>query len=231
VNRIRLTLVCVLAAALFSGCTIRPEGVFIKKTMSEEKWQRVDNQLIENKKAAKSNPDTVNLDQSPGSIAIGEVGPYRSFNNPRTFRKAYKEYVKNMTDAGQTEQILSEQELRDMADGWTTIRVLSIPLVGIKSINALVKKGESENIGFSTTIGTILFATREDLVVASSSIEKPYWVIHKSLCRGGKAYYGCYKKYDRGLYDIFTGRELNSKMEIKPKGVLIDLTTYEKISK
>ncbi len=231
VNRVRSISIGLIGLLLFSGCAIRPEGVSVKRSMTVERWQRIEAQFQENKEAATNNPETINLDQSPGVIAIGEVGPYRSFANPKTFRKTYDRYFKSMTDAGQTDQILSEQALLEIADGWTTVRVFNIPLVGGKTINALVKKGESENIRFSSSIGTILFSTRKDLVVAFTSVDQSYWMIGKVLCEDGKGFFACSKKYDRGVYDVYTGRELKSNYEIKPSGVLIDLTTYEKRSK
>jgi hypothetical protein len=71
---------------------------------------------------------------------------------------------------------------------------------------------------------------RGDLVAARGDGDGPVW-IDRVLCRSGPAFAACAEKYQTGLFDGDSGREIDRQRKRKPDGEWIDVTSYLRLSK
>lgn len=224
----RVAVLLVLLLAL-GGCAWQPEGTYIEIFPDKEDYDEFIEQLKANQLAAgEAGLDTAR--RAPGVIIVGRVGPYRDFSDERVFEKYYERYTRIMTKTGEAESALSRDELRERAAGWTTITFRGIPQLGFSMARSFVPPDKEDIVDFSSAAGTFFGGAREDLVAAVADVDFTFFVISDLLCEDGPGYSECADSYDWGLYDIYTGRELNTDFEIKEDGVLIDPETKKVVT-
>lgn len=222
------TMLLVLALSLLTACSIQPEGIGFAVPQDEEDWKKMEDQLLANRELARAAGIIVDGIE-PGVLVVGRVGPYRDFESERRFANDYKHYRRRMTAIGHGAEIISEAELRSMADGWTTITHAGIPQLGFLMSRAYVTPEVASDIGFSNPLGTFLLGTREDLVAGVMTVGFPFFRVTHLLCADGAGYLECTRQYDSGFYDVYTGKQLNTRMELKERGPVIDTTTFKEL--
>jgi hypothetical protein len=68
-----------------------------------------------------------------------------------------------------------------------------------------------------------------DLVAAKADGHGMLW-LERVLCGDDASYRACAEKYQPGIFDANTGRELTRHHQAKPDGALIDVSSYVKLS-
>jgi hypothetical protein len=69
-----------------------------------------------------------------------------------------------------------------------------------------------------------------DLVAARGRRDGAVW-LDRVLCRSGRSFAACAEKYQAGLFDGDSGREIDRDGRRKPDGEWIDVTSYVRLSK
>ena len=208
------------------GCAVHPEGLAFSTVPNVEDWERTKNQLIQNKEdAIKMGIRTENVE--PGVILVGRVGPFRDFSDEAVFDKGYRYYSKIMTARGEEEKILTQEELKSLASGWTTITFAGVPQLGFLMYRAYLPPEKITEIDFSSMAGTFFGGAREDLVAGIYTEAFPFFVITTLLCEDDENYSDCTNLYDWGLYDRYSGRELSSSFKLKEDGNVIDVESFQ----
>lgn len=215
-----------ILCSLTTGCAIHPEGVGFSTAPDRDDWIEIRSRWEQNKEAAITT-GTGDPSAEPGVIVIGRVGPFRDFSNPDVFAAGYNFYSQRMTAAGETANMLSQDDLRTLASGWTTITYWVLPPIAGRISRAYVLHGQKGVISFSSLAGTLLYGTREDLVAGISTVTFPFTVLSALLCKDDKDYSSCASDYKRGLYDAHSGRELTADFVIKEGGSVIDTSTFK----
>jgi hypothetical protein len=216
----------IIFSLLLSGCAIHPEGSAYASTTDEDDWMQIKGQLSKNMQEARVAGLKVE-GVEPGLIVIGRVGPFRDFSNEAVFDDAYRYYSKIMVSMGESENKLTEAELKSVATGWTTITYAGMPQLFFLMSRAYVPPDIADAVDFSSLAGTIFGGAREDLVAALSTIQFPFFVISALLCEDREGYSECSNEYDWGLYDVYSGKELTPEYEIKGGGAIIDTDTFK----
>lgn len=164
-----------------------------------------------------------------GITMVGSVGPLRKVDGDarHRFYASYTADAMKWHPGGKPD--LSEQSFVSTVAGWTSVETFGIP--GVMNIRqtTLVKDADVGNIGFPSTLGSALGGMTGDLVVAKSNSDGVF-IIEGVLCKDSAAdYRDCAHKYEKGRFDMVTGRELDRDMKPKAGGVRIDPVTYKVI--
>ena len=109
----------------------------------------------------------------------------------------------------------SQEEFVLAFAGWTRIKVFNIPLVYGEYEYALVPNGLHETIRFPSGFGTFLAQESGDLLAARTNVDG-YYIVTEILCKDEAGYSACADGYQKGLFDGFTGEELDPR-NLTPK--------------
>lgn len=210
------------AVLLLTGCTMYAEGQGFAHKSDEEDWQEIRANLSTSSALPETELATEGADSVLGAIAVGRVGPFRSFADEDNFEKAYRFHVRKLTELGLEDKVLSREELHELAVGWTTVTFQDYFYFFFDMVVAYVPHEMAGDIDYPSKAGTVFFGTREDMVVARLTVAEPYWVVSERLCELEKGFHLCADRHPKGLYDAVTGRQLNRKYALKTRGRTID---------
>jgi hypothetical protein len=107
--------------------------------------------------------------------------------------------------------------------------LFSIPLIMGTYDVALVPNDIHAEIRFPSSFGTVMVQESGDLLAARTNRDG-YFFVKQVLCKDGRGYSACAKKYQKGLFNGSTGEELTYKTLIpKESGRRIDPVSYLEI--
>ncbi|MGU7779387.1 hypothetical protein [Burkholderia sp. PU8-34] len=228
-------------SVLLSACAVNQDGVHlgVGSAPSDNEITKARKELEKNaseSSAKKLANDVVNRNSKPGVVLIGDVGPFRAFDNDTKAKEYNKQYVHTAAawHPEHPDPYLSKADFVNTIAGWTSVQVFGIPGLMNLRIPAMVPAGLDKSINFASGFGSFFIGTTGDLVAGLSNDDG--WVIlTRVLCKdssstdGGSAYRICAANYARGRFDASTGRELGDGLTPKSGGSTIDVNTYKRI--
>jgi len=168
---------------------------------------------------------------APGILIVGTTGPLRTLDDQQReeFYQAYKAY-QAQAHPGEPPSLRPVQFQEKLA-GWASIQTAGVPLVGSLRSRALVPASVAHDARFASAAGSFLFGTTADLVAARSDRDGLVW-IDRVLCdKADRTFESCAEKYQSGVFDEETGRELEGDRKPKANGEWVDVSTYVRLSK
>lgn len=167
---------------------------------------------------------------APGLLIVGTTGPLRTLDEKQR-DESYPAYVTYESQARPGEPpSLSPAEFQEKLAGWASIQTFGIPLVGSLRHRVLVPASAAHDARFASAAGSFLFGATGDLVAARSDRDGLLW-IDRVLCKADRTFESCAQKYQPGVFDEDTGRELGRDRKPKANGEWVDVSTYVRLSK
>jgi hypothetical protein len=152
----------------------------------------------------------------PGILIVGTTGPLRSLDDKQR-AEFYRAYLASAPqgDAGGPLS-LSLTQFQEKLAGWASVQTSGVALVGGSRYPALVPASAAHTAG---------------LVAARSDRDGLVW-IDRVLCnRSDRGFTACAEKYQSGVFDEETGRELGRDRKPKSNGEWVDVSSYVRLSK
>lgn len=195
-----------LFAALVAGCTVSRDGMgFVSRAPARQPG-------------------------APGVLIVGTTGPLRSLDEKQR-DDSYRAYVGYESQALPGEPpSLGPAQFQQKLAGWASIQTFGIPLVGNVRYRVLVPASAAHDARFASAAGSFLFGATGDLVAARSDRDGLLW-IDRVLCKADHTFDSCADKYQSGVFDDETGRELGRDRRPKAHGGAIDVSSYVRLSK
>jgi hypothetical protein len=195
-----------LLAPLVAGCAVSKDGVGFAS------------------RAPAAQPD------APGILIVGTTGPLRALDEKQRDEsyRAYVSYESRSRPGGPPS--LSPAEFQEKLAGWASIQTFGIPLVGSLRYRVLVPASAAHDARFASAAGSFLFGATGDLVAARSDRDGLLW-IDRVLCKADRTFESCAGKYQPGVFDEDTGRELGRDRKPKANGEWVDVSSYVRLSK
>ena len=167
---------------------------------------------------------------APGILIVGTTGPLRTVDEKQR-DESYRAYVTYESQARPGEPpSLGPAEFQEKLAGWASIQTFGIPLVGSLRYRVLVPASAAHDARFASAAGSFLFGATGDLVAARSDRDGLLW-IDRVLCKADRSFESCAEKYQPGVFDEDTGRELGRDRKPKATGEWVDVSTYVRLSK
>ena len=194
-----------LLATLVAGCAVSKDGVgFVSRAPARQPG-------------------------APGVLIVGTTGPLRSLDEKQR-DDSYRAYVSYESQARPGEPpLLDAAAFQEKLAGWASIQTFGIPLVGNVRYRVLVPASAAHDAQFASAAGSFLFGATGDLVAARSDRDGLLW-IDRVLCKAGRTFTSCAEKYQPGVFDEETGRELGRDRRPKAHGEAIDVSSYVRLS-
>lgn len=195
-----------LLAAAVAGCAVSKDGVGL----------------------ASSTPTV--QPTTPGILIVGRTGPLRTLDEKQR-DEAYRAYLTHDSQMRPGEPApLGPAEFQEKLAGWASIQAFGIPLVGSLRYRVLVPASAAHDAGFASPPGSFLFGATGDLVAARGDRGGLLW-IDRVLCKADRTFESCAEKYQPGVFDEDTGRELGRDRKPKANGEWVDVSSYVRLSK
>lgn len=151
-----------------------------------------------------------------GILVVGTTGRLRTLDEKQR-DESYRAYVSYESRARPAEPpSLSPAEFQEKVAGWASIQTFGMPLVRSSRYRVLVPAGAAHDAG--------------DLVAARSDRDGLLW-IDRVLCKADRTFDSCAEKYQPGVFDEDTGRELGHDRKPKVNGEWVDVSSYVRLSK
>lgn len=230
----RTALVLALLVSTLSGCATSPEANpnCLKCTASQDQIKQVREQLRDNwrKESARTGLDlALNSQKRYGRIMVGEVGSLIETNKGK-MQEAYNAYRKVFTDHYSDLKPDTLEKFEDDMSALVFLEFYGVPLLYTRATPISVPSQMLKEIEFPSTASRILLKTTGDLVMASD-YEGELTTIKKVLCKKSLPDFAqCSNQYEKGVFDINTGEELDILAKPIEGGKRIDVTTYKKIA-
>lgn len=176
-------------------------------------------------------------DSRAGLVLIGTVGPMRELDHDGAVKDYQASYSKGAATwhPEHSTPFMMQADYASQVAGWTSVEVLSIPGVINTRVPAKVPNSLAKEISFPSTVASWFVSKTGDLVAGVSNDDG--WVfLKKVLCKdtyvedGGAAYRQCAKDYVRGRFDANSGKELDTSLQPKERGELIDPVSFKHLT-
>jgi hypothetical protein len=213
------------AVGMLAGCAVSKDGLgFAPKGASASQIAESRDQLQHNAESSAAPGEAF-----PGILVIGTTGPLRSIDD-KDRPGFYSAYLKMAAQwhPGTPPSMDADTFERKLA-GWASVQTFSIPGIMTWRIRVLVPDSLGRDTRFASAVGSVMFGTSGDLVVAKGDRDGLLW-LDRVLCRDDAAYRACAGNYQSGIFDENTGQELARDRKPKPGGVVVDVTSYVKLS-
>ena len=150
-------------------------------------------------------------------LIIGTTGPLRKPGEKQR-EELYNAYVKSAARRlPGAPPALSAAAFDEKLAGWASIQTSGVPLMSWSPTVLVSSAALLQDTGFASAAG--------DLVAARTDPDGLVWV-DRVLCRSGEGFKDCAKKYQTGIFDESSGRELARDRKPKVDGALVDVTSY-----
>jgi len=161
-------------------------------------------------------------------LIVATTGRLRTVDDKQR-EELYRAYASaaSVRHPGEAPALAPESFQRRLA-GRASIQIFGGPLLG-RRVNVLVPANGSQDRRFASDTGSFLFAAG-DLVAARGDRDGAVW-LDRVLCRGDRSFQACVEKYQAGVFDEETGRELEGDRKPKANGEWVDVSTYVRLSK
>lgn len=220
-----------LLALLLGGCAISKDGLgFASRTPHANQIAKTRDQLAQN--AAAGTPASVSpaAAAQPAFLVVGTTGPFRTIDDQQR-EDFYRAYVRAASEWHPGEApALSSEAFQDRLAGWASVQTFGVPLVMSLRMRVLVTAGTVQDTRFASAAGSFLFGTTGDLVAARTDRDGLLW-LDRVLCKSGRGFQSCAEKYQPGVFDANTGRELGRNKKPKAHGEWVDVSSYVRLSK
>jgi hypothetical protein len=166
---------------------------------------------------------------APGVLIVGTTGPLRTLDEKQR-DESYRAYLTHQSQARPGEPPpLNPAQFQEKLAGWASIQTSGIALVGSSRYRALVPASAAPDARFASAAGSFLFGATGDLVAARSDRDGLVW-IDRVLCgRADRTFASCAEKYQAGVFDEETGRELGRDRKPKENGEWVDVSSYVRL--
>jgi hypothetical protein len=213
------------AALLASGCTVSKDGIGIaSRSPDAVQVEKTREQLVQD---AASEPQEAPFD--PGILIVGRTGPFRPITDAQR-DEFYRAYVKFASEWHPAQPpALSGPAFQEKIGGWASIETSSV-LGWHWRTRVLVPAAQVHDTRFASAAGSFMFGTTGDLVAAKGDHDGLVW-LDRVLCKSGRSFDTCAEKYQVGVFDENTGREIDRDRKRKPQGEWIDVASYVRLSK
>jgi hypothetical protein len=211
---------------LVAGCALSKDGVgFAAKPASADQVAKTHAQLEQN---AAGEPPAAQA--QPGILIVGTTGPLRTLDDKER-AEFYRAYVRFAGEWHPGEPpALDDAAFQAKLGGWASIQTFAVPLIMTRRARVLVPATLVQDTRFASTAGSFIYGASGDLVAAKGDRDGLVW-IDRVLCKSGHAFQACADKYQEGVFDENTGRELTGDRKPKPDGEWIDVSSYLRLSK
>jgi hypothetical protein len=224
-----------LLLIVISGCAVSKDGIGpARRSPTAEKVAQTKRQLEDDeqssRKADSSSATPASAQAQPGIVVVGTAGPLRRIEDKDRagFFAAYQQVAEKWHPG--VPPAMDAATFQGKLGGWASIQTFSIPGIMNTRIRILVPIKVSGDTQFASAAGSFLFGTTGDLVAAVSDGDGLLW-LDKVLCHDGTGYHDCSKAFTVGIYDKVTGRELDRERKVKPKGKVVDVSTYTTLAR
>jgi hypothetical protein len=168
---------------------------------------------------------------APGILIVGTTGPLRTLDEQRR-DEFYRGYLASASQQRPGEpHPLSPAEFQERSAGWASIQTAGIPLVGSLRYRVLVPASAAHDARFASAAGSFLFGATADLVAARSDRDGLVWIDRVLCSKADRNFESCAEKYQSGVFDEETGRELGRDRKPKANGEWVDVSSYVRLSK
>jgi hypothetical protein len=166
---------------------------------------------------------------APGVLIVGTTGPLRTLDEKQR-EEFYRSYLAYAGPAGGAPP-LGAAEFQQKLAGWASIQTSGIPLVGSLRYRVLVPASAAHDARFASAAGSFLFGTTADLVAARGDRDGLVWIDRVLCSKADRNFESCAEKYQSGVFDEETGRELGRDRKPKANGEWVDVSSYVRLSK
>jgi hypothetical protein len=168
---------------------------------------------------------------APGVLIVGTTGPLHTLDEKRR-NEFYRAYLTHQPQARPGEPPpLDPAQFQEKLAGWASIQTSGIALVGSSRYRALVPASAAHDARFASPAGSFLFGATADLVAARSDRDGLVWIDRVLCSKADRAFESCAEKYQSGVFDQETGRELGRDRKPKADGEWVDISSYVRLSK
>jgi len=168
---------------------------------------------------------------TPGILIVGTTGPLRTLDEKQR-DEFYRAYVTHESHGRPGEPpSLSPAEFQEELAGWASIQTFGVPLVGSLRYRVLVPASAAHDARFASATGSFLFGATGDLVAARSDRDGLLWIDRVLCSKADRTVAACAEKYQPGVFDEDTGRELGRDRKPKANGEWVDVSSYVRLSK
>jgi hypothetical protein len=168
---------------------------------------------------------------APGILIVGTTGPLRVLDEKQR-DESYRTYLAHEPQEHPGEpQSLGPAAFQEKLAGWASIQTFGIPLVGSLRYRVLVPASAVHDARFASAAGSFLFGATADLVAARSDRDGLVWIDRVLCSKADRNFESCAEKYQSGVFDEETGRELGRDRKPKANGEWVDVSSYVRLSK
>jgi hypothetical protein len=154
---------------------------------------------------------------APGILIVGTTGPLRTLDEQQR-DDLYRAYLASPSRERPGElHPLSPAEFQERSAGWASIQTSGIPLVGSLRYRVLVPASAAH--------------AKADLVAARSDGDGLVWIDRVLCSKADRNFESCTEKYQSGVFDAESGRELGRDRKPKANGEWVDVSSYVRLSK
>jgi hypothetical protein len=165
-----------------------------------------------------------------GILIVGTTGPLRTLDEKQR-DESYRAYLASASQQRPGEPPpLNPAQFQDKLAGWAPIQTSGIPLVGGSRYRVLVPANAAHDARFASAAGSFLFGATGDLVSARSDRDGLVWIDRMLCSRADRTFASCAEKYQAGVFDEDTGRELGRDRKPKANGEWVDVSSYVRLS-
>lgn len=152
----------------------------------------------------------------PGILIVGTMVPLGALDD-RQRAELYDSYARFASHRQSEALQLSPAAFQAKVAGWTSIRTFGGALLATGRFRVLLATTSPKG-------------AKGDLVAARSDRDGLVWV-ERVLCKADRSLRACTQKYQPGLFDENTGRELGRDYRPKADGEWVDISSYVRLSK
>jgi hypothetical protein len=168
---------------------------------------------------------------APAILIVGTTGPLRALEQQQR-DEFYRAYLADASRGRPGEPpVLTPTEFQEKLAGEVSIQTSGIPLVGSLRYRVLVPASAAHDARFASAPGSFPFGATADLVAARSDRDGLVWIDRVLCSKADRTFESCAEKYQSGVFDEETGRELGRDRKPKANGESVDVSSYVRLSK